>query len=264
MKKTLIALFIALTVTFTSHMRANLASEANSFYYKEQKKPKVLLVLTSHGDLGRTGLKTGYWLEELAAPYYALMDAGVELVLASPKGGQPPLDPKSTQEMFQSDYTRRFMKDKEAQDRLSKTVKLATVDQKDFDAVFYSGGYGPVFDLAEDKNSIALIEGFYRNNKPIASVCHAPAVFKHTKDSNGDPIVKGKMMTGYSNEEEEAVQFTSLVPFSLQEMLIENGAFYSKGPNWYPYIQEDGLLISGQNPASAELAAQALLKRLDN
>lgn len=253
--KAFLSLFLLLSFAYTVYGAKVLDEE-------DQQTIKVLLVLTSHGELGRTGLKTGFWLEEFAAPYYALTDAGVELVLASPKGGQPPLDPKSEQEMFQSDYTRRFMKDKEAQARLAKTVKLSTVDQKDFDGVFYSGGYGPVFDLAEDKNSIALIEDFYRNNKPIASVCHAPAVFKHPKDANGDPIVKGKMMTGYSNEEEEAVQFTSLVPFSLQEMLIENGAFYSKGPNWYPYLQEDGLLISGQNPASAELVAQALLKKL--
>ena len=263
MKKTLIALFsIALLFPFTSDVRAGEASESNFHKNKEQKKTKVLLILTSHGDLGRTGLKTGFWLEEFAAPYYALTDAGVELTLASPKGGQPPLDPKSEEEMFQSDYTRRFMKDKEAQARLANTVKLATVDQKDFDAVFYSGGYGPIWDLAENETSIALIEAFYENNKPIASVCHAPAIFKNTKDSNGDPLVKGKMMTAYSNAEEEAVQFTSLVPFSVQEMLIENGAFYSKGPNWYPYLQEDGLLISGQNPASAELVAQSLLKKL--
>ena len=164
--------------------------------------------------------------------------------------------------MFQTDFTRRFMQDKEAQARLAKTVKLSTVNQKDFDAVFYSGGYGPIWDLAEDPHSIALIEDFYSHQKPIASVCHAPAVFKNTKDPNGEPLVKGKMMTAYSNAEEEAVQFTSLVPFSVQEMLIENGAFYSKGPNWYPYLQEDGLLISGQNPASAVLVAEALLKRL--
>lgn len=250
--------FLSLVLLFSYVYTAN----GQALDRKDAQKTKVLLVLTSHGELGRTGLKTGFWLEEFAAPYYALTDAGVELVLASPKGGEPPLDPKSEQEMFQSDYTRRYMKDKKAQARLAETVKLSTVDQKDFDAVFYSGGYGPVFDLAEDKYSIALIEDFYSNNKPIASVCHAPAVFKYTKDSNGDPIVKGKMMTGYSNAEEEAVQFTSLVPFSLQEMLIENGAFYSKGPNWYPYIQEDGLLISGQNPASAELVAEALLKKL--
>ncbi|MDW3192980.1 MAG: type 1 glutamine amidotransferase domain-containing protein [Cytophagales bacterium] len=248
-----------LVLMFALSFHANGSIELNA---EDQRPTKVLLVLTSHGELGRTGLQTGFWLEEFAAPYYSLIDAGVEVILASPKGGQPPLDPKSEQEMFQTDFTRRFMKDQEAQARLAETLKLSTVNQKDFDAVFYSGGYGPIWDLAEDQYSIALIEDFYQNDKPIASVCHAPAIFKNTRDSNGDPLVKGKMMTAYSNSEEEAVQFTSLVPFSVQEMLIENGAFYSKGPNWYPYIQEDGLLISGQNPASAELVAGALLKRL--
>ncbi len=229
---------------------------------EEQQATKVLLVLTSHGELGRTGLQTGYWLEEFAAPYYALKDAGVEVTLASPKGGQPPLDPKSEQEMFQTEATRRFSKDTEAQKLLSQTAKLESVNASDFDAIFYSGGYGPLWDLAEDKTSIALIESFYNSDKPVASVCHAPAIFKNTKDSEGKPLVQGKHVTAYSNSEEEAVQFTSLVPFSVQEMLIENGAFYSKGPNWYPYVQEDGLLITGQNPASAALVAASLLKML--
>ncbi len=257
--KKLYTVLLSFVLLFTLDFHANGSNEPKK---EGQRASKVLLVLTSHGELGRTGLQTGFWLEEFAAPFYALTDAGVEVTLASPKGGQPPLDPKSEQEMFQTDFTRRFMKDKEAQARLAKTVKLSTVNQADFDAVFYSGGYGPIWDLAEDKYSIALIEDFYKNDKPIASVCHAPAIFKNTKDANGDPLVKGKKMTAYSNSEEEAVQFTSLVPFSVQEMLVENGAFYSKGPNWYPYLQEDGLLISGQNPASAELVAGALLKRL--
>lgn len=262
MKYTIIRLWSVALLIILSTSNPGVAATSMISYKEVQDTKKVLLILTSHGDLGRTGLKTGFWLEELAAPYYALIDAGVEVTLASPKGGQPPLDPKSEQEMFQTDYTRRFLSDKQAQARLANTVKLETVDQKDFDAVFYSGGYGPIWDLAENKHSIALIEEFYKNKKPIASVCHAPAVFKNTFDSNGDPIVQGKMMTAYSNAEEEAVQFTSLVPFSVQEMLIENGAIYSKGPNWRPYLQQDGLLISGQNPASAELVAKALLKKL--
>lgn len=224
---------------------------------------KVVLVLTSHSALGSTGLKTGFWLEEFAAPYYLLKDKGVEITLASPKGGQPPLDPKSEQEMFQTAATRRFQKDKEAQKALSQTVKLETINHKDYDAIFYSGGYGPLWDLADDKSSIDLIESFYNTNKPIASVCHAPAIFKNTKDSTGKPLVQGKMVTAYSNSEEAVVQFTSLVPFSVQEMLIENGAFFSKGPNWGPYVQEDGLLITGQNPASAGLVAELLLKKLE-
>ena len=259
MKRTYMTLLsMALLLTFnSSNATANTKNTE-----EDQRKSKVLLVLTSHGELGMTGLQTGFWLEEFAAPYYALKDAGVEITLASPKGGQPPLDPKSEQEMFQTDATRRFLKDTEAQLLLAKTVKLASVSHEDFDAVFYSGGYGPLWDLAEDKASIALIEGFYGTNKPVASVCHAPAIFKNTKNAEGKPLVQGKMMTAYSNAEEAAVQFTSLVPFSVQEMLIENGAFYSKGPNWYPYIQEDGLLITGQNPASAGLVAESLLKML--
>ena len=265
MKRTFIALLsTALLFSYQGIAGGSNPLEEALIGKKDQVKARILLVLTSHGDLGRTGLKTGFWLEEFAAPYYFLIDRGIEITLASPKGGQPPLDPKSEQDMFQTDATRRFTADKKAQELLSKTVKLETVKSNDFDAIFYSGGYGPLWDLADNEVSIALIESFYNSNKPIASVCHAPAIFKNTKDAEGNPLVKGKKVTAYSNSEEAAVQFTSLVPFSVQEMLIENGAFYSKGQDWYPYALEDGLLVTGQNPASAGLVAELLLKKLDD
>ena len=223
---------------------------------------KVLFVLTSHEDLGNTGHKTGFWIEEFAAPYYLLKDKGIEITLTSPKGGQPPIDPKSNEPDFQTPATVRFNKDKETQDILAKTIKLANVNQADYDAVFYPGGHGPLWDLAEDKNSIALIESFYNSNKPVSAVCHAPAVFKHTKNSNGTPLVKGKKVTGFSNTEEEAVQLTNIVPFLVEDMLKDNGAEYSKVEDWNPYAIEDGLLITGQNPASSESVAELLLKRL--
>jgi putative intracellular protease/amidase len=182
--------------------------------------------------------------------------------LASPKGGQPPIDPKSNEPDFQTPATVRFNKDKETQEVLSNTVKLETVNQKDFDAVFYPGGHGPMWDLAEDKNSIALIEDFYSNNKTVAAVCHAPAVFKNTKNTDGTPLVKGKKVTGFTNGEEDAVQLTSVVPFLIEDMMKDNGAIYSKKADWNPYAVEDGLLITGQNPASSELVAEILLKRL--
>lgn len=223
---------------------------------------KVLFVLTSHEDLGNTGLKTGFWIEEFAAPYYLLQDKGIEITLASPKGGQPPIDPKSNEPDFQTPATVRFNKDKETQETLSKTVRLETVNQVDYDAVFYPGGHGPLWDLAEDKNSIALIEDFYQNNKPIASVCHAPAIFKHTKNADGTFLVNGKKVTGFTNGEEEAVQLTSVVPFLVEDMLKSNGGVYSKKADWNPYAVEDGLLITGQNPASSELVAELLLEKL--
>jgi putative intracellular protease/amidase len=223
---------------------------------------KVLFVLTSHEDLGNTGEKTGFWIEEFAAPYYMLKEEGIEITLASPKGGQPPIDPKSNEPDFQTPATVRFNKDKETQEVLSNTVKLETVNQKDFDAVFYPGGHGPMWDLAEDKNSIALIEDFYSNNKTVAAVCHAPAVFKNTKNTDGTSLVKGKKVTGFTNGEEDAVQLTSVVPFLIEDMMKDNGAIYSKKADWNPYAVEDGLLITGQNPASSELVAEILLKRL--
>ena len=223
---------------------------------------KVLFVLTSHEDLGNTGEKTGFWIEEFAAPYYMLKEEGIEITLASPKGGQPPIDPKSNEPDFQTPATVRFNQDKETQEILSNTVKLETANQRDFDAVFYPGGHGPMWDLAEDKNSIALIEDFYNNNKTVAAVCHAPAVFKNTKNTDGTPLVNGKKVTGFTNGEEDAVQLTSVVPFLIEDMMKENGAIYSKKADWNPYAVEDGLLITGQNPASSVLVAEILLKRL--
>lgn len=223
---------------------------------------KIVLVLTSHDQLGNTGEKTGFWLEEFAAPYYFLKDQGVAITLASPQGGRPPIDPKSELPDFQTDATRRFEGDQETQDILSQTVKLDTVNHSDFDAVFYSGGYGPLWDLADDATSIALIEAFYNNNKPVGSVCHGPAIFKNTKDAAGQPIVAGKKVTAYSNSEEEAVNFTEIVPFSVEDMLKENGGVYSKGPDWHPYALEDGLLVTGQNPSSSAKVAEILLKKL--
>jgi putative intracellular protease/amidase len=224
---------------------------------------KVLFVLTSHDELGNTGEKTGFWVEEFAAPYYLLKDKGVEVTIASPKGGQPPIDPKSTTPDSQTPATVRYYGDKETQDILSKTKKLATVNQADYDAVFYPGGHGPLWDLAEDKDSIALIEAFYQNNKPVSAVCHAPAIFKHTKNVDGTPLVQGKKVTGFTNSEEDAVQLTDVVPFLVEDMLKAAGGIYSKGDDWASYAVEDGLLITGQNPASSELVAEKLLERLE-
>ncbi len=223
---------------------------------------KVLFVLTSHEDLGDTGFKTGFWVEEFATPYYLLKDKGVEVVLASPNGGQPPIDPKSNEPDFQTPATVRFNKDTATQETLAKTQKLASVNQADYDAIFYPGGHGPLWDLAEDKNSIALIEDFYKNNKPVAAVCHAPGIFKHTKNTDGTSLVNGKKVTGFTNGEEEAVQLTAIVPFLVEDMLKNNGGIYSKKADWNPYAVEDGLLITGQNPASSELVAELLLEKL--
>lgn len=223
---------------------------------------KVLFVLTSHKDLGNTGHKTGFWIEEFAAPYYLLKDKGIEISLASPKGGQPPIDPKSNEPDFQTAATVRFSNDTETQAALSKTKTLKTVNQTDYDALFFPGGHGPLWDLAEDKDTVLLIEDFYNHNKPVAAVCHAPAVFKNTKSTDGSPLVKGKKVTGFTNTEEEAVQLTNIVPFLVENMLKDNGGIYSKKEDWHPYAIEDGLLITGQNPASSELVAQILLKQL--
>lgn len=224
---------------------------------------KVLFVLTSHDELGNTGEKTGFWVEEFASPYYILKDKGFEITVASPKGGQPPIDPKSNEPDFQTESTKRFDKDQEAKQLLANTKKLSTVDASDFDAVFYPGGHGPLWDLAEDPNSARLIEEFYRAEKPVAAVCHAPAVFKNTKKEDGTSLVAGKKVTGFTNSEEEAVQLTDVVPFLVEEMLKENGGVYSKQDDWAPYAVEDGLLITGQNPASSELVAELLYKRLN-
>jgi len=225
---------------------------------------KVLMVLTSHDQLGNTGKKTGFWLEEFAAPYYTFKDAGAQLTLASPKGGQPPLDPKSDEPDAQTAATERFRKDSAAQSALSSTVLLSSVKAEDFDAVFYPGGHGPLWDLAEDQHSITLIEAFYKAGKPVATVCHAPGVLRHVKDADGQPLVKGKRVTGFSNTEEEAVQLTDVVPFLVEDMLKANGGIYSKGADWASYVTTDGLLLSGQNPASSEATAEALLAALKN
>ncbi|MDN3224865.1 type 1 glutamine amidotransferase domain-containing protein [Pseudomonas nunensis] len=223
---------------------------------------KILMVLTSHDQLGNTGKKTGFWLEEFAAPYYTFKDAGAQLTLASPKGGQPPLDPKSDEPDAQTAATDRFRKDSAAQSALSSTVVLSSVKAEDFDAVFYPGGHGPLWDLAEDKHSIALIEALYKAGKPVATVCHAPGVLRHVKDAQGQPLVKGKRVTGFSNSEEEAVQLTDVVPFLVEDVLKANGGIYSKGEDWASYVTTDGLLLSGQNPASSEATAEALLAAL--
>lgn len=223
---------------------------------------KVLMVLTSHDTLGNTGRKTGFWLEELAAPYYTFKDAGVEIVLASPAGGQPPLDPKSNEPSFQTDLTRRFEADPAATAQLAATVRLDSVNQADFDTVFYPGGHGPLWDLAEDKHSIALIEAFIAANKPVALVCHAPGVLRHVKSADGRPLVEGKKVSGFTNTEEEGVGLTDVVPFLVEDELKKLGGVYSKGPDWGSYVVQDGLLITGQNPGSSQAAAALLLKQL--
>jgi len=220
---------------------------------------KVLFVLTSHDELGNTGLKTGFWTEELAAPYYALSDKGVEVTLASPKGGQPPIDPKSEDPSSQTDATRRMDNDEVLKEKLKNTHKLSEVKSEDFDAVFYPGGHGPLWDLAEDKVSQDLIIDFYSNDKPVAFVCHAPGVLKNVK-IDGEYLVKGKNVTGFTNTEEEAVQLTDVVPFLVEDMLKKNGGSYSKVEDWAPYAIVDGRLITGQNPASSEKVAEELLK----
>ncbi len=220
---------------------------------------KVLIVLTSHETLGNTGKKTGFWWEELAAPYYVFKDAGAEITLASPKGGQPPLDPKSDEPMFQTDLTRRFSVDEEAEAQLARTVRLDSVDQKDFDTVFYPGGHGPMWDLAEDQTSIRLIESFIAAGKTIALVCHAPGVLRHVKNPDGTPFVEGRYVTGFTNTEEDAVGLTKVVPFLVEEELIGLGAVFSKVKDWGVHSVVDGQLITGQNPASSSEAAEALV-----
>ena len=220
---------------------------------------KILMVLTSHDQLGNTGRKTGFWLEEFAAPYFVFRDAGVQLTLASPKGGQPPIDPKSDLPENQTEAMARFKKDESAQKALAHTVRLADVKADDFDTVFYPGGHGPMWDLAEDPVSIALIESFYNSGKPVALVCHAPGVLRHVT-FKGEPLVKGKRVTGFTNEEEEEVQLTKVVPFLVEDELKRLGAIFEKVPNWQPFSIVDGRLITGQNPASSTSAAQALLR----
>ncbi|MGV8893588.1 MAG: type 1 glutamine amidotransferase domain-containing protein [Burkholderiaceae bacterium] len=222
----------------------------------------VLMVLTSHDQLGNTGKKTGFWLEEFAAPYYTLKDAGANVTVVSPLGGQPPLDPKSDEPDAQTAATKRFKADAAAQAALASTGKLSAVNAADYDAVFYPGGHGPLWDLAEDKASIALIEAMVVAGKPVAAVCHAPGVLRHAKAADGTPLVSGKKVTGFTNTEEEAVGLTKVVPFLVEDMLKENGGNYSKGADWQSYVLTDGNLITGQNPASSEAGAKELLKLL--
>jgi putative intracellular protease/amidase len=221
---------------------------------------KVLIVLTSHDQLGSTGKKTGFWLEELAAPYYTFKDAGAEIVLASPKGGQPPLDPKSNEPDFKTDATRRFEADVDANAQLANTVRLDSVSQADFDTVFYPGGHGPLWDLAEDRHSVALIEAFIAAGKPVALVCHAPGVLRDVKTAEGTPLVQGRKVTGFTNTEEAGVGLTEVVPFLVEDMLKAAGGHYSKGPDWGSYVVTDGVLITGQNPASSAETAAVLLR----
>jgi putative intracellular protease/amidase len=222
---------------------------------------KILMVLTSHDKLGDTGRKTGFWLEEFAAPYYTFLDAGAAVTLASPKGGQPPIDPKSDTPEGQTDLTRRFKQDPAAQAVLAKTLMLAEMNAADHDAVFYPGGHGPMWDLAEDPRSIALIEAFWDAGKPVAAVCHAPGALRHVK-SRGQAIVQGKRVTGFTNGEEEAVQLTKVVPFLVEDELKRLGGRYEKAADWASFAVTDGRLVTGQNPASSTAGAEALLKLL--
>ena len=223
---------------------------------------KILMVLTSHDTLGDTGEKTGFWLEEFAAPYYVFKDAGADIVLASPKGGQPPLDPKSDDEGAQTEATKRFKSDKDAQKALAETCVLAEVSDEGFDAIFYPGGHGPLWDLAEDANSKRLIESFANSDRPVGAVCHAPAVFRHTKGLDGKPLVAGKRVTGFTNSEEAAVGLTDVVPFLVEDMLTANGGQYKKSDDWASFVVTDGKLVTGQNPASSDDAAHELLSLL--
>jgi len=222
----------------------------------------LLIVLTSHAKLGNTGRQTGFWLEELAAPYYAFKDARAAITLASPLGGQPPLDPKSDDPSAQTDATRRFMADPQALAALAATVPLRAISTSDFDAVFYPGGHGPLWDLSENAYSIALIESMFAAGKPVAAVCHAPAVLLRVKTGEGKPIVAGKAVTGFTNSEEEAAGLTDVVPFLVEDMLTRDGGTFSRSADWQPHVVTDGLLITGQNPASSEPAARALLDML--
>ncbi|MEB8345425.1 type 1 glutamine amidotransferase domain-containing protein [Flavobacteriaceae bacterium KMM 6898] len=222
----------------------------------------ILFVLTSNGAMGSTGHKTGFWVEEFAAPYYTLTDKGFNVTLASPEGGQPPIDPNSDTEDAATEATKRFDKDEATKNKLANTLKLDAINQNDFDAVFYPGGHGLLWDLVENKTSKDLIESFYNHKKPVAFVCHAPAILKNIKGVDGKPLVNGKNVTGFTNGEEEAVKLTDVVPFLVENMLIENGGNYSKLGDWQPYALEDGLLITGQNPASSQKVAELLIKKL--
>ena len=223
---------------------------------------KILMVLTSHDELGNTGKKTGFWVEEFAAPYYTFIDAGVEVTLASPKGGQAPIDPTSTLEDFQTAATERYDGDDIAQAKIATTVKLSSLNESDFDGVFYPGGHGPLWDLTDNTDSISLIESFLKAGKAVATVCHASAALLNVKQASGDFAIKGKAVTGFTNSEEEAVQLTEVVPFLLEDELIKRGGEYQKAQDWNAFAVQDGLIITGQNPASSALAAEKLLTHL--
>ncbi len=223
---------------------------------------KVLMVLTSHDQLGNTGKKTGFWLEELAAPYFVFRDAGVEVTLASPKGGQPPLDPKSNEPDFQTDDTRRFERDAVATEALAHTVKLGEIDQADYDSVFFPGGHGPLWDLTNDRHALSLIEDMLAADKPVALVCHAPGILTNVRSPNGEPIAKGRQVTGFTNSEEAAVQLVDVVPYLLEDVLKEQGANFSSTEDWGVHVVQDGLLTTGQNPQSSRQTAQTLLDTL--
>lgn len=223
----------------------------------------ILMVVTSHDKLADTGRKTGFWLEELAAPYYVFKQAGADVVLASPKGGRPPVDPGSVASEAMTDTARRFLDDPEAQALLSSTVKLAGVSAASFDAVFYPGGHGPLWDLAENKDSKALIEAFYAKGKPVGAVCHGPGVLRRPKKPDGSPLVRGKSVTGFTNSEERAVGLSQVVPFSLEDELTANGAKFESGADFQPHVVADGNLVTGQNPASSQATAKELLKLLN-
>jgi putative intracellular protease/amidase len=251
--KNIIITIIAIVITFSS-----LSMQAQS-----NKKLKVLFVLTSHDQLGSTGKKTGFWIEEFATPYYFFKDKNIEVVVATPQGGQAPIDPKSNEASYQTESTKRYFTDAKTQLVLSKTVKLSNVNQKQFDAVFYPGGHGPMWDLANDENSVALIQSFYNQNKPIAFVCHGSAALINVKTQQGEYLIKGKNITGFCNTEEEAVQLTSIVPFSLENKLKDRGAIYKKGADWSSFTIVDGLLLTGQNPQSSEEVAQKLFDMIN-
>ncbi|ELS04568.1 putative intracellular protease/amidase [Xenococcus sp. PCC 7305] len=225
---------------------------------------KILMVLTSHDQLGNTGEKTGFWLEEFAAPYYIFLDAGAEITLASPLGGQPPLDPKSNEPDFQTEATKRFHNDRAAIAALANTLVLSNIAPENFDAVFYPGGHGPLWDLAEDPHSLKLIETIYESGKPVAAVCHGPGVLRHAKTQDGSYLVTNKSVTGFTNTEEAQVKLTDVVPFSVEDELIKNGGNFSRAADWMSYSVSDGNLITGQNPASSEAVAQAVLQKLSS
>ena len=223
---------------------------------------KIVMVLTSHDRLGNTGRKTGFWLEELAAPYFVFRDAGADITLASPKGGQPPLDPKSNEPDFQTDDTRRFEQDASATQALASTVKLTNIDQANYDSVFFPGGHGPLWDLTNDRSALSLIENMLGSEKPVALVCHAPGILTNVKAPNGEPIAKGRAVTGFTDSEEAAMHLVDVVPYLLEDVLREQGARFSATADWGVHVVQDGLLITGQNPASSKLAARVLLDAL--